>query len=88
MASQQLAVGRNITAPGSLHEWRVHQGWFGPQELGTLSVAEAPSQPASSGEHRYPAPVRFGVPVIAALFAAVAIADVLAGVRRRRSVAV
>jgi hypothetical protein len=61
----------------------VQQGWFGEQELGSLRV-DGPSS-ATTG-YRFPSAVRYGLPVLAAALAALAIADVLAGVRRRRTV--
>jgi hypothetical protein len=61
--------------------WTVHQGWFGEQQLGTITVGGAS---AGGGSFRAPGAIRFGLPVLAALLAAVAVGDALAA-RRRRS---
>jgi hypothetical protein len=63
------------------YSWSVLQGWFGEQSLGTLSV-----ESAAATEYRFPAAVRFGLPVLAAVFAGLAAADALVGMRRRRPV--
>jgi hypothetical protein len=59
--------------------WAIEQGWFGPQELGSINIA-APD--AGASDHRFPATLRYGLAAVAAALAAVAVADVLA--RRRR----
>jgi hypothetical protein len=63
--------------------WAVQQGWFGEQELGSLTVDESS---ITTTAYRFPSAVRYGLPVLAAALAGLAIADVLAGVRRRRTV--
>jgi hypothetical protein len=65
------------------YRWAVQQGWFGEQELGSLSVG-GPSSTTTG--YRFPTVVRYGLPVLAIGLAGLAIADVLAGVRRRRTV--
>jgi hypothetical protein len=65
------------------YRWAVQQGWFGEQELGSLTVDGASS--ATTG-YRFPTAVRYGLPVLAVALAGLAFADVLAGVRRRRTV--
>jgi hypothetical protein len=78
------AIGHYIAVvelPASgAYTWAVEQGWFGPQELGTLTVS-GESAAASAGERRFDAPVRWALPGLAALFGALAIGDVA---RRRR----
>ena len=91
-AVQQGLTGHyvaTVTFPDAgAYTWVVNQGWFAPQDLGTLSVS-APVAPAPApADYRYPAVVRWGLPAIAALFAALAIADAIIGVRRRRPVVV
>jgi len=66
--------------------WEVRQGWFEPQDLGTLIVAGTGDAGGTSTNYRYPAIVRYGLPALALMFGAVAAADVLMGVRRRRAV--
>jgi hypothetical protein len=48
--------------------WVVEQGWFGPQELGQITIGgtTAPSTSTSSS-WQYPAALRLGLPLIAAL---------------------
>ena len=65
------------------YSWSVQQGWFGEQGLGTLTVGGPDVAPTG---YRFPMPVRYGLPVLAAALAGLAIADVLAGLRRRRTV--
>lgn len=65
------------------YRWAVQQGWFGEQELGSLTV-DGPS--ITTTGYRFPSAVRYGLPVLAAALAGLAIVDVLAGVRRRRTV--
>jgi hypothetical protein len=71
------------------YTWSVQQGGFADQDLGRLTVPDAknPISPASPAtDHRFPAIVRYGLPALAALFAAAAIADLIVGRRRRRTV--
>lgn len=65
------------------YSWAVQQGWFGEQDLGSLTIGGPASTPTG---YRFPAAVRYGLPVLAAAFAGLAIVDVLAGLRRRRTV--
>jgi hypothetical protein len=64
------------------YTWAIEQGWFGPQDLGTLTVSGQSA--ASSADRRFDAPVRWALPVLAAVFGVLAIGDVAA--RRRRPV--
>lgn len=65
------------------YTWSVQQGWFAPQDLGTLTVGPAPG---ASGDRRFPAALRYGLPALAAALAALAMVDVLVNRRRRRTV--
>ncbi|MGD9703892.1 MAG: hypothetical protein AB7Q42_10400 [Acidimicrobiia bacterium] len=65
------------------YTWTVHQGWFGEQELGALSI-DVPA--ATATDHRFPVGVRYGLIAMAAVFASLAIADGLSHLRRRRTV--
>ena len=66
--------------------WVVHQGWFGPQDLGSIVVA-AGAAPAvtDSTDHDWPAVVRFGLPVLALVAVGVVAGDVIRG--RRKAIA-
>ncbi len=57
--------------------WSVQQGWFAPQDLGSITVGSPPS----SGSYRYSAPTRYVIGLAGLGFATVAIGD---GLRRRR----
>jgi hypothetical protein len=64
------------------YTWEVQQGWFAPQDLGSVTVTEA----AGSGStHRLPAIFRYGLPALAVVLAAAAVADLVVGRRRRRA---
>ena len=72
----------SVVFPGAgNYRWAVQQGWFGEQELGSLTVG-GPSSTTTG--YRFPTAVRYGLPVLAAALAGLAIANVLARVRRRR----
>lgn len=67
--------------------WSVHQGWFGPQELGAVTVAAAvavgpDTASGSVSRHDWPAPVRLALPLLALGAAAVAVGDAVRGRRR------
>ena len=62
----------------------LEQGWFAPQELGTLTVGPAPG---AGGDYRFPAVLRYGLPALAVVLGALALADVIVNRRRRRTVA-
>jgi hypothetical protein len=48
--------------------WVVEQGWFGPQELGQITIGGAATPAATAASSwQYPAALRFGLPLIAAL---------------------
>ncbi len=66
------------------YTWSVQQGWFAPQELGTLTVGPAPG---AGGDYRFPAVLRYGLPALAVVLVALALADVIVNRRRRRTVA-
>lgn len=57
------------------YRWKVDQGWFADQELGTLDVGAAPANaaptPAGQGSGRWPAPVR--IALVAATAASLAV---------------
>ncbi len=59
--------------------WSVQQGWFAPQDLGTITVGSPPSNQT----YRYPAATRYVIALAGLGFATLAISD---GVRRRRRV--
>jgi hypothetical protein len=65
------------------YSWAVQQGWFGEQDLGSLPVG-GPS--ITTTGYRFPAVARYGLPALAAALVGLAMVDVLAGVRRRRTV--
>jgi hypothetical protein len=67
------------------YKWTVHQGWFGPQALGGMTVAEPSSAPSPG--YRFPAWLRYGLPALALALGAIAVADAAAGIRRRRILA-
>ena len=71
------------------HMWTVYQGWFGPQELGPLTVeSNTASASSDSGSTSYSAPawLRHGLPLMALILGAYALVDVI-GSRRHRSAA-
>jgi hypothetical protein len=48
--------------------WIVEQGWFGPQDLGQITIGGVAAPAATAGSSwQYPAALRLGLPVIAAL---------------------
>lgn len=88
-AARDGAVGHyvaEITFPetGDVR-WSVIQGWFGPQELGTLSVGDAATS-AGATRPAWPDAVRVALPVLAAIAALVAILDAFRSHRRRSQV--
>ncbi|MEO5901380.1 MAG: hypothetical protein ABIR68_14810 [Ilumatobacteraceae bacterium] len=77
--------------------WSVHQGWFGPQDLGVVTVIAASVAPVASvaavagaaaagggsvSRHDWPAPVRLGLPLLALGATAVAVGDAVRSRRR------
>jgi hypothetical protein len=75
------------------YTWEVQQGWFAPQALGALTVSESATATAATGapantanDYRFPALARYGLPALAVVFAAAALADVIGRRRRRRTV--
>ncbi|MFT3855210.1 MAG: hypothetical protein QM733_21115 [Ilumatobacteraceae bacterium] len=90
-AAPDGAVGHYVAhvtfAEAGTSTWRVHQGWFGPQDLGSIVVTAA-GAPAVEDVSRpdWPPVVRFGLPVLALIAAAaVVVGDVIRG--RRKAVA-
>jgi hypothetical protein len=68
-----------VTFPvAGAYRWSVVQGWFGPQDLGTIDV-QPTATPADAGVQRWPLAWRVGLPVVAVALALAAILD-----RRRR----
>jgi hypothetical protein len=69
--------------------WEIRQGWFAPQPLGVIDVgvSAASSTPAAveSSSYRWPSAARALLPVAAIVLAGVAIADAVAGRRRKES---
>jgi hypothetical protein len=74
---------------GQAH-WEIHQGWFGPQDLGAIDVADTRSGAAGVGAadaggttsgYRWPLTARAAAIVVAVAAAALAVADS----RRRRA---
>ena len=60
--------------------WHVHQGWFGPQDLGSIEVATGAAPAVTdSTDHDWPAVVRFGLPVLALVAVGVVAGDVIRG---------
>ena len=78
-----------IDTPGA-SSWKVHQGWFGPQDLGRIDVARnatgvGTSSGAGSGAaYRGSLSLRLLLPAVGLALGAFAVADALAA-RRRRS---
>ena len=66
--------------------WAVRQGWFAEQILGPIEVASGPARTAEASGYRWPGLVRFGLPVLALLFGAAAVVD-LVSARGRRGLA-
>jgi hypothetical protein len=62
--------------------WVVEQGWFGPQQLGRITVTSATSSSTAGGSSRTSAVLRYGLPLVAALCLVVII--VPNGLGRRR----
>lgn len=66
--------------------WTVHQGWFGPQDLGSVVVTAAGAPvPEDVSRHDWPPVVRFGLPLLALVAAVVAAGDVI--LNRRKAAA-
>ena len=51
--------------------WLVEQGFFGPQDLGQITIATSSAAPAPGTASRWPSPLRYGLPLVAALCIAV-----------------
>ena len=51
--------------------WLVEQGFFGPQELGQITINASSTTPAARATSRWPSPIRYGLPLVAALCVAV-----------------
>ena len=88
-ATQNGGVGHYVATvllaePGE-YTWTVHQGWFAPQKLGSVTVSGQSS--AANADHRLPGGLRFGLPVIAAMFGAAALAAAFVGRRRHTAAA-
>jgi hypothetical protein len=60
------------------YRWSVVQGWFGPQDLGSIDVQPL-AAPAARGTGRWPLAWRVALPLVAVILALAAIVD-----RRRR----
>ena len=91
-AAQSGAVGHYVATvtfgEAGAHTWTVYQGWFGPQELGSLTVEpNTVSASAGSASTSYSAPawLRYGLPLLAVVLGAYALFDAITS---RRSSAV
>lgn len=62
--------------------WAVRQGWFAEQILGPIEVASGSASTAEASGYRWPDLVRFGLPVLALLFGAAAVVDLVSQRRR------
>jgi hypothetical protein len=51
--------------------WLVEQGFFGPQELGQITIKASSATPAAGTGSRWPSPLRYGLPLVAVLCLAV-----------------
>jgi hypothetical protein len=51
--------------------WLVEQGFFGPQELGQITIKASSATPAAGTASRWPSPLRYGLPLVAVLCLAV-----------------
>jgi hypothetical protein len=80
-----------IAEPGS-YTWQVRQGWFPAQDLGVIDVREHAAPATTTGAsdatgpgstYRWPLAVRLLLPAIGLGLGVFAIADVMAGRRRR-----
>jgi hypothetical protein len=49
--------------------WIVEQGFFGPQELGQITIGASSTTPAGETASRWPAPLRYALPLVAAVCA-------------------
>jgi hypothetical protein len=68
-----------VTFPAAgAYRWSVEQGWFGPQDLGTIDVQPL-TPPADPGGERWPLVWRVALPFLAVILARAALLD-----RRRR----
>ena len=47
--------------------WLVEQGFFGPQDLGQITIAASSATPATGTASRWPSPLRYCLPLVAAL---------------------
>ena len=65
--------------------WAVDQGWFGRQELGSLSVSGTSVAGATGGDHRAPEPIRWGLPLLAGLLGLLAVGEMVSRRVRLRS---
>ena len=67
--------------------WEIRQGFFEPQDLGTITVAAGTSSPSAveSSSYRWPGVARGLVPLAAIALATVAITDAIVSRRRKPS---
>ncbi len=76
-ATGHYTAAVRFPAAGS-YRWSVVQGWFGPQELGTIDVQPL-TTPANPGGERWPLVWRVVLPFLVVILALAAVLD-----RRRR----
>ena len=88
-AVQSGAIGHYVATvtftEAGTHTWTVHQGWFGPQDLGSLSIGTSTAGASTgSATTSYSAPgwMRYGLPMLAALLGAYALFDAITSRRR------
>ncbi len=89
-AQRDGAVGHyvaTVTFEKGQSTWEVRQGFFEPQDLGTITVAGDASGPSAveSSSYRWPGVARGLVPLAAIALATVAITDAVVSRRRKPS---
>ncbi len=77
----------SVTFEEGQSTWEIRQGFFEPQDLGTITVAHDSSSPSvvESSSYRWPGVARGLVPLAAIALATVAIADAIVSRRRTPS---
>ena len=77
----------SVTFEEGRSTWEIRQGFFEPQDLGTITVASDASSPSvvESSSYRWPGVARGLVPLAAIALAIVAIADAIVSRRRTSS---
>ena len=80
-------IGHYVTFAEGQSTWEIRQGFFEPQDLGTITVAsDAPSPSVvESSSYRWPGLARGLVPLAAVALATIAITDAIVSRRRKPS---